>query len=152
VLCANFWSRQGRFAPCQGAWCPPCLRGRGVIDFPVAAQYDDEGELITSEKEELRFREARTGDHMMTPFQCDVCHFRNIYLRDPDPQALVEVETMEFTRQAILDSFWSREPTTVQGNLQEVKRGLRSARQFAFPGDSGTPPLWGRFLSVTISA
>jgi hypothetical protein len=79
----------------------------------VVAQYDDEGELITSEKEELRFREARAGEHMMTPFQCDVCHFRNIYLRDPDPQALMEVETMEFMRQAILDSFWSRERTMV---------------------------------------
>jgi hypothetical protein len=111
-----------------------------VIDFPVAAQYDDEGELITLEKEEIRFREARAGDHLMTPFQCDVCHFRNIYRRDPDIRVLGEIETMEFIRQAILDSFWSREPTTVRGNLQEAKRGLRSALRFGFPGDSATPP------------
>jgi hypothetical protein len=79
---------------------------------------------------------------MTTPFQCDVSHFRIIYLRDPDPQALVEVETMEFSmRQAVLDSFWSREPTTVRGNLQEAKRGLRSVRRFAFPGDSVTLPM-----------
>jgi hypothetical protein len=64
-------------------------------------------------KEEVRFREARAGDHMMTPFQCDVCHFRNIYHRDPDARILVEAETLEFIRHAILDSFWSREPTMV---------------------------------------
>jgi hypothetical protein len=36
---------------------------------------------------------------MMTPFQCDVCHFRNIYHRVPDARVLVEAETLEFIRQ-----------------------------------------------------
>jgi hypothetical protein len=25
-----------------------------------------------------RFMTARAGDHLMTPFQCELCHFRNI--------------------------------------------------------------------------
>jgi hypothetical protein len=56
-----------------------------------------------------------------SPFQCETCHFRNMYSRDPEDRNLVDVETMESIRQAILDSFWSREPTTVWANLQEAK-------------------------------
>jgi hypothetical protein len=81
----------------------------------------------------LRFRKARAGDHM--------CHFRNIYGRDPKARNLVEVETMEFIRQVILDSFWSREPTTVRGNLQEAKRGLKECTTVPFSGRLGYPPM-----------
>jgi hypothetical protein len=141
IFCANFWDQRGKFAPYQGAWCPQCLKAKGNIDFPVALHLDDEGEAITSDQEEKRFREARGGDHLITPFQCETCHFRNIYARDPVDKNLVDIETMVFIRQAILDSFWSREPTTVRANLQEAKRGAKSARRFAFPGSSSTPPM-----------
>ena len=30
-----------------------------------------------------RFQVARNGDHMMVPFQCDLCHFMNIQKRAP---------------------------------------------------------------------
>jgi hypothetical protein len=91
IFCANYWDQRGKFAPCQGAWCPQCLKGRGNIDFPVAVQLDDEqGEVITSDQEEKWFREAHGGDHLITPFQCETCHFqcetchfRNMYSRDP---------------------------------------------------------------------
>jgi hypothetical protein len=107
----------------------------------VALHLDDEGEVITSDQEEKRFREARGGDHFITPFQCETCHFRNMYSRDPEDRNLVDVKTMKFIRQAILDSFWSRELTTVWANLQESKRGAKSARKLAFPGSSSTPPM-----------
>jgi hypothetical protein len=141
VFCANFWSQRGRFAPCQGVWCPPCLKPVGRTEFPIALQYDDEGELITSEDEEKRFLEARAGDHLMTPFQCDQCHFRNIYQRDPLPGDFQDEEAIEFIRQAVIDSFWSREPSTVKSNLYEARRGKRSAKRFGFPEGSATPPL-----------
>jgi hypothetical protein len=86
---------------------PTVSKGRGKIDFPVAVQLDDEGEVITSDQEEKRFRKARGGDHLITPFQCETYHFRNMYSRDPEERKLVDVETMEFIRQAILDSLWS---------------------------------------------
>jgi hypothetical protein len=81
------------------------------------------------------------GDHLMTPFQCDVCHFRNIYARDPAPMDLVDCEVMEFIRQATIDSLWSREPLTVKNNLCEAQRGRRSAINFRFPEESVTSPM-----------
>ena len=34
----------------------------------------------------IRFKEARDGDHLITPFQCVECHFVNIQGRLPDSQ------------------------------------------------------------------
>jgi hypothetical protein len=141
VFCANFWSQRGPFAPCLDAWCPPCFKTTGTPDFPIALQYNDEGEIITSADEEKRFREAQQGNHLMTPFQCNTCHFRNIYGRDPNGGDLGDLEVMEYLQQAILDSLWSREPSTVRSNLREAKRGVKTAKRFGFPDDSPTPPM-----------
>jgi hypothetical protein len=35
------------------------------------------------EEDEVRFMEGRNGDHLLTPFQWDLCHFRNFRKRDP---------------------------------------------------------------------
>jgi hypothetical protein len=113
----------------------------GLTHFPIALQYDDEGEVITSHDEEKRFVEARAGDHLMTPFQCEICHFRNIYVRDPISRDLQDKESLEFIRRGVIDAFWSREPSTVKSNLYEAKRGAKSARRFGFPEGSGTPPM-----------
>jgi hypothetical protein len=121
VFCANFWSQQGRFFPCRGVWCPPCLKPVGRTEFPIALQYDDEGELITSEDEEKCFLEARVGDHLLTTFQCDQCHFQNIYQRDPLAGDFQDEEAIEFMWRAVIDSFWSREPSAVKSNLYEAR-------------------------------
>ena len=47
---------------------------------------EEEGwEATETEKNEMQdwFMVARPGDHLMTPFQCETCHFRNITGRDP---------------------------------------------------------------------
>jgi hypothetical protein len=85
----------------------------------------------------------------MTSFQCETCHFRNIYGRNPGAKDLGDIETLEFIRQAALDSLWSREPTPVKNNLQEAKRGQKSAKRFGFPDDSATDPPWGPFHCLT---
>ena len=87
-------------------------------------QLDDDGEEIVNPGDEKRFMEARAGDHLVTQFQCEVCHFRNIMGRDP----MVDIsdgdgELMSDFRRALLDAFWSREPTTVRANLIEAVRG-----------------------------
>jgi hypothetical protein len=119
IFCGNFMSRRGNCALCKGAWCPPCFRPLGRIHFPIALRYDDEGEVITSDDEEKRFVEARAGDHLMTPFQCEICHFRNIYARDPITRDLQDEECLEFIRRGVIDAFWSREPSTVKSILYE---------------------------------
>jgi hypothetical protein len=52
---------------------------------------------------------------MMTSFQRDECHFRNV--QGLDPKGTEEGNFLLLCiRRAMLDSFWSREPWTVYGN------------------------------------
>jgi hypothetical protein len=83
----------------------------------------------------------------MTPFQCDQCHFRNIYKRDPVTRRnLQDEEAIEFIRRVVIDAFWSRQPSTVKSNLYKAQRGARSAKRFGFPEGSATPPMRDPFL------
>jgi len=86
-----------------------------------------------------RFVEARNGDHLMVPFQCEVCHFRNIYGRDPQDNNLKDKEFFRYARRVNLDSFWSREPPTIRNNLSLLNRIRKTEDKFGFP--SATPPL-----------
>ena len=84
----------------------------------------DEGEGFEEEADVGRFRSGRDGDHLLTPFQCDTCWFRNLKGRDPtgltkDRLVLVHI------RRANLDAFWAREPTTVVDNWREGRRFAR---------------------------
>jgi hypothetical protein len=104
------------------------------------AQLDDEGELIKNPGDETRFMEARAGDHLMTQFQCETCHFRNIMGRDPLTDISAgDRELMGDLRRALLDAFWSREPPTVKGNLIEAVRGERYGDRTGMP--SVTPEM-----------
>jgi hypothetical protein len=73
-------------------------------------QLDDDGEVIRNPGDNTHFMEARAGDHLMTRFQSETCHFRNIMGRDP----LIDVcdgdrQLMSDFRRALLNAFWSRE-------------------------------------------
>ena len=59
---------------------------------------------------------------MLTHFQCDKCHFRNIQGREPDTLSENEMRLLATIRRATLDEFWSTEPGTVKGNLTMVNR------------------------------
>ena len=103
-------------------------------------QLDDDGEEMVNPGDEKQFMEARVGDHLMTQFQCEVCHFRNIMGRDP----MIHVsegdrELMADFQRALLDAFWSREPPTVRGNLIEAVRGERYGDRTGMP--SVTPEM-----------
>jgi len=50
----------------------------------VARPVDKEGNTMLDHGDEARFMEARNGDNLSTPFQCDLCHFRNVMGRDPE--------------------------------------------------------------------
>ena len=90
--------------------------------FPRQCPVDDDGNDQTQLGDELRYLHARRGDHLMVPFQCDLCHFRNIMGRNPWLSKWQDHEIMEYIRRAILDSFWSRESSTVAFNLREARR------------------------------
>jgi hypothetical protein len=99
--------------------------------FPVLKAKDLDDSIMDDEDlmddDPHRFRRARAGDHMMCPFQCDECHFINIYgmsSRADDPKDKL---CLLGIRRAILDSFWARETATVDANRREARRFLFDA-------------------------
>jgi hypothetical protein len=103
-------------------------------------QLDDDGEEIVNPGDDNRFMEARAGDHLLTQFQCEVCHFRNIMGRNPMTDISDgDRELLADFRRALLDAFWSREPPTVKGNLIEAVRGERYGERTGMP--SVTPEM-----------
>jgi hypothetical protein len=122
VCCANYSSRRGGWMPCQKAWCGECYSVPVSSPFPIRAPVDDEGHDQTVEGDESRFRCARNGDHLMCPFQCDLCHFRNVQGRDPIPGLPKDKLLLQCIRRATLDAFWSRESSTVAANARGAKR------------------------------
>ena len=133
IFCGNFLRKRGRYLPCLAVWCgDKCLRQRPDDPFPVQRTLDEEDaeeeDLEVDEGLSDRFQFGRSGDHLMgIPFECDLCHFRNLNRRDPDQGDAKDDWTLLCIRRAILDAFWSRESSTVRSNLNRLKLDYQSA-------------------------
>eukprot|EP00956_Cyclotella_meneghiniana_P007531 scaffold10178_cov23-Cyclotella_meneghiniana.AAC.3 len=68
---------------------------------------------------------------MGIPFECDLCHFRNVTKRDPELSCPRDGHTMMFIRRANLDACWSRAESTVRSNLSRIVLDTQSA-EFSF--------------------
>jgi hypothetical protein len=102
-----------------------------AVKFPIRMPVDEEGFRVVKSKDLGRFLTARDGDHLISEFQCPLCHFRNIYKRNPREDKAMDVLVMStYMPRAIIDSFWSRETSTVNGNRYEVERILKSHSKF----------------------
>ena len=83
---------------------------------------------MEDEEEEGRYSHGRDGDHLLgVPFECDLCHFRNINHRDPNARDKKDDFTLICIRRANLDALWGREPSTVKANLNRMLRDHRDA-------------------------
>jgi hypothetical protein len=109
-------------------WCGVCYKPLDNGEFPVAKPTDEDGVVVLDAGDELRFMEARDGDFLLTPFQCDLCHFRNLQDRDPIQNLPQDARLLKLIRRANLDALWSREPGTVNSNLLLCKQGSRIAK------------------------
>ena len=72
-----------------------------------------------------KFKEARDGNHMMLPFQCDMCHFVNIQNRLLVRGRQADHLLLMVIHRANLDSFWARERSTVRSKFPEAKRSVK---------------------------
>jgi hypothetical protein len=72
----------------------------------------------------MRFREARDGDHLMCPFQCDDCVFVNLRKRKAMDDDIRDLLTIICIRRIILDGFWARERSTVDANRRQGLKWL----------------------------
>jgi hypothetical protein len=120
-------------------------------------ELDDEemGELKDS-KEETKFRYARLGDNFTCPFQCDLCHFRNIKGTDPGANPSKDLKLLIGIRRAILDSFWGRAESTVTNNFRDLKKiktigsSLGISNSLPNMGPFPLEDLWGMSVATTM--
>ena len=92
IFCANFSHNRGRFAPCRSCWCGKCYSTLDRIDFPIKKNVDEDWHILEDPSGKDRFMVSRNRDHLMVPFQCELCHFRNIYGRNPQNSNLKDKE------------------------------------------------------------
>jgi len=85
-----------------------------------------------SEKEKRRCLEARPGDTLMCPFECDDCQFWKLRKTNPRPNHPSDERLLAFIRRAQLDAFWAREPGTVRATLGGIKKLLACQDEFGF--------------------
>jgi hypothetical protein len=117
IYCANFWARRGPFPPCEGVWHGKCFQAAENDPFPIRVPVDEAGYKVIKTKDAGRFCQARDGDHLVTRFQCPLCHFRNIYGREPQVESETDKLMLQvYLPRAILDAFWSRESGTIGSN------------------------------------
>lgn len=107
---------------------------------------DSEGVVAEDPRDRKRFLTGRAGDHLMTQFQCDICHFRNIQRRNPDPEDWQDYRLMVCIRRSLLDSLWSREPTTVEHNRRDVSKIIATGAQHNIAPSRLFPPRQSRPL------
>jgi hypothetical protein len=122
LFCGNFgMARGGRFEVCRRAWCGACYVSHPLDKFHIQAPVDEEGfSWLVNDDDQFRFRQARNGDHLMTPFQCDWCLFRLLTGRAPRASSQHDDFLLYVLRRSNLDAFWGRESSTVLANRRNL--------------------------------
>lgn len=120
-------------------WCGECYERDEKDKFVINEPVDDEGHPIYDNPVDVhRYKRGTNGAHLVQPFQCDLCIFRNLFKRDPvninsDKVALITIRRMN------LDLIWSREPNTIGANIGYVRKIVQTAQKFGFTPN--LPPL-----------
>lgn len=140
MRCANSSHWRGLWPPCKGTWCNGCYKIEDDGRFPIRKPKDEEGYVLANAKDERRFLFGREGDHLVTTFQCDLCHFRNIHQRSPREDGSDDV-VMNFIRRANLDALWSREVGTVKNTQREYLKIKIKADILGIPSEGIFPEM-----------
>jgi hypothetical protein len=139
IICGNFGCCTNSEKECRNAWHGACFKPDRGDTFPVLQVRDLDVSLVNESALEddnpNRFKEAREGDYLMTPFQCPECHFFNIKRRLPVDGNHVDNLPLVCIQRAILDSFWARERSTVNSNRLEGNKFLTMQRTLGFKVD-----------------
>ena len=64
-------------------WCGRCYCAAEEESFPLTKPQEEEGFDLTQSEDRLRHLCVRDGDHLLVPFQCDLCRFRNLTNGNP---------------------------------------------------------------------
>ena len=79
---------------------------------------------------------------MGIPFECDLCHYRNIRKRDPDLGNFRDTYFLMVIRRANLDACWARASSTVAANWSRCARDYyETVRDMGLSGEEFLPQL-----------
>ena len=78
-----------------------------------------------------RFMEARDGDMMLAPFQCDYCWFINLNGRPALEGARSDERLLGYIQRVKLDIMWSQEPGTVKNNMYQYNKIKQLSHELA---------------------
>ena len=92
-------------------------------------------------QDEGRFQYGPKGAHLLTTFQCPVCHFRNIQGRDPAEASVKDTVLMGAIKRASLDAIWARAPGTVASVVGELNRLVIKADSLGIDRDRLCPEM-----------
>ena len=136
----------GDFPPCRRMWCGECYISLPEPQFPVMnltlrRQSEDQAKndrLINAWKkiylQSDAFLTGRNGDHLLAPFECDLCIFRKLKERDPLDTLENERLLQACIRRASLDVFWSSATSTVKGNVSQIKKAIKFSQRIGLEG------------------
>ena len=105
--------------------------------------------MIDSDPVEVNeYQKGRKGDHLMgVPFECDLCHYRNIRKKDPDLGNSRDTFLLMVIRRANLDACWARATSTVLANWnRSAKDYYETVRDMGMSGDEFLPELGWPYL------
>jgi hypothetical protein len=128
-------------------------------NYPVKILVTEDGEAVVRRLQDIRCTEGRNGDNLVCPFQCDLCHFRNIKKRDPFSSDLRDLRLLCRIRRANLVAFWARIPGTVKSNLtlmlmivkvQEEDHGIPRGHMFRPQGPHPVEDTFGMMNAVVL--
>ena len=94
---------------------------------------DFNGASLAELEDEIRFKQARAGDHWCVAFQCPNCQSQNIHGKSINPSHVDDLVLECMIIRATLDAFWSRATKTVANHVREFRNMARYGRMLHYP-------------------
>jgi hypothetical protein len=140
----KFFKDQLQFKECRSAWCGKCYTSNSDLNFFVKTtpgfQDDRDGDRLQQvwgkrQVSPTAFLEGRDVDHLIIPFECDLCIFWKLKGREPNALGSdQDKRLLVCIRRINLNDFWSRMSSTVSTNKDKVKSGIKLSESVGLEG------------------
>jgi len=91
-------------------------------------------EIWKSQWDSTKYTCARIRDHMITPFECNLCIFVKLQHRYPIISYDKDRKLCACIRRMNLDVFWSRSSTTIGNNRSQIKKAIKLSKEVGLKG------------------
>lgn len=144
IFCGNFSGSNCSLQSCRSAWCGTCYTSSDDVEFFVKttpgihdARDGDRLQHVWGKRQAsvAAFKVARDGDHLMVPFEFDICIFWKLRGVQPNPEESPQDKLLlACIRRVNLDAFWSRMTSTVTSNRDKVRAAIKLSDSVGLSG------------------